>query len=323
LHAINEACKQRLIVCGGLQSGGTTIVSWCFLQRGDTDGMLDMRNDILATSFPSATAPVLWVKITIGSFRLCELIAIYRDMGWNTQPLLIVRDVRSAYSSLKTKPYGFNGTTAQEPPLMIRFLRFLEDWRAFRDLGWPILKFEDFLLDPRLELTSLCHELQLEWDEAMISWPKPLSSIAYVGTPNRTFAESIVRGSASAALDREKSATRVEGLLPREQDWLEQTFAEFNAYHGYPSHVPYCIGIHDEYASPRFVGTRRQRTRDAIDWLKSVIDVDLVTTLLRGQDSTSDTSEQAEVASGQIVLKKLRDALQSVSRADGLDGMLE
>jgi len=33
--------EKALILCGGLQSSGTTLVSYCFLQRGDTDGVLD------------------------------------------------------------------------------------------------------------------------------------------------------------------------------------------------------------------------------------------------------------------------------------------
>jgi len=35
-----------MILCAGLQSGGTTLVSWTFLQRRDTNGVLDMQNSI-------------------------------------------------------------------------------------------------------------------------------------------------------------------------------------------------------------------------------------------------------------------------------------
>jgi hypothetical protein len=314
LSAPNDANKQRLILCGGLQSGGTTIVSWCFLQRDDTDGVLDMRNDVFATSFADASAPILWVKVTVGAFRLAELYELYRDFGWKTQPLLIVRDVRTTYASLKTKKYGFNGTTAEDPPLMLRFLRFLEDWRVSRDRGWPILKFEDFLIDPRLELTSLCHELSVEWDEAMLSWPKTLSDIAYVGTPNQTFVDSIKLGSASAALFKDKSATSVEGLLPKEHDWLEQTFAEFNAYHGYPSHVPYSTGIPTADARPRFAGTRRQRTQEAIDRVNAIVNLDR---------ASADTPNETESDTSQLMLKRLKDTREILSAVDGLDGLVE
>ena len=33
--------KDRILyLCAGLQSGGTTLISWCFLQRSDMDGIL-------------------------------------------------------------------------------------------------------------------------------------------------------------------------------------------------------------------------------------------------------------------------------------------
>ena len=36
-----------LYLCGGLQSSGSTLVSWCFLQRPDMDGVLDADSDLL------------------------------------------------------------------------------------------------------------------------------------------------------------------------------------------------------------------------------------------------------------------------------------
>ena len=41
----------------GLQSGGTTLISWCFLQRADTDGILDANNDVFADLPPSLPSP--------------------------------------------------------------------------------------------------------------------------------------------------------------------------------------------------------------------------------------------------------------------------
>ena len=37
--------RKTLYLCGGLQSSGTTLVSWCFLQRADMNGALDADND--------------------------------------------------------------------------------------------------------------------------------------------------------------------------------------------------------------------------------------------------------------------------------------
>src|SRR5262249_29100148 len=92
--------RRRMILAAGLQSGGTTIVSWCFLQRRDTNGVLDMANESIHVSFGKVTEPIVWVKMTVGSFRWFDVSEVYRDLGWQPEPLLIVRDVRSAFSSL-------------------------------------------------------------------------------------------------------------------------------------------------------------------------------------------------------------------------------
>src|ERR1041385_5446163 len=94
---------QRMILAAGLQSGGTTLISWCFLQRRDTDGVLDMENDVIEGLFDAAKKPVLWIKMTIGAFRWLDIADVYRDLGWNPAPLLIVRDVRVTYQSLMKK----------------------------------------------------------------------------------------------------------------------------------------------------------------------------------------------------------------------------
>src|ERR1043165_9078124 len=98
---------QRMILAAGLQSSGTTLISWCLLQRQDTDGVLDMENDVIEVSLGAATKPVLWIKMTIGAFRWLDVAEVYRDLGWNPEPLLIVRDVRVRYDSLMKKDYGF------------------------------------------------------------------------------------------------------------------------------------------------------------------------------------------------------------------------
>src|SRR5262249_11857925 len=152
----------------------------------------DMAHDNLRVDFSAVSAPVVWVKMTIGAFRWSDLSAIYQDLGWQPEPLLIVRDVRAAFASLFKKDYGFNGTTAEEPPLRMRFRRYLEDWNLFLRSGWPIIRYEDILRDGRGTLKAACDRLRLPWDEAMATWPKRLDEIAYVGPdPNQTFAKSI------------------------------------------------------------------------------------------------------------------------------------
>src|SRR5262249_31765043 len=131
----DERMRRRFILCGGLQSGGTTLVSWCFLQRRDTDGVLDMPHDTIRTSFERIQTPIVWCKMPIGAFRWLDVCEVYQDLGWSPEAVLVVRDVRSAFASLMKKEYGYNGTTAEEPPLRMRFRRFLRDWELFQSRG--------------------------------------------------------------------------------------------------------------------------------------------------------------------------------------------
>mgnify|MGYP002684367817 CR=1 FL=1 len=111
---------RMLILCGGLQSGGTTLVSYCFLQRADTDGVLDGDNDLLPALDEQLARPIAWYKTTVCCFRLSEIAQHYRDAGWNVRTLLVLRDLRAVWASLRTKPYGRNGITAEDPPLRLR-----------------------------------------------------------------------------------------------------------------------------------------------------------------------------------------------------------
>jgi hypothetical protein len=127
-------------------------------------------------------------------------------------------------------PHGFH--------MDLRFRRFLRDWELFRSSGWPIVRYEALMEDERGVLQRACRDLGLEWEEGMISWPKPLSAIAYVGEPNKTFARSIQKGSLSASKLSEKAALRIDGLPKTELEWLEDTFSDYCAVHGYPARVP-------------------------------------------------------------------------------------
>jgi hypothetical protein len=251
--------RQRMILCAGLQSGGTTLISWCFLQRRDTNGVLDMPHDIIQTSFDKVREPVVWCKMTVGAFRWLDVSQTYRDLGWNPEPLLIVRDARAAYASLMKKDWGFNGTTAEEPPLRMRFRRFLEDWDWFRANNWPVMKYEDLIQDARRALMGTCQCLRLNFDEGMFAWPKRLSDIAYVGSgQNETFARSIEQGSLPAAQINDLAKTQIDSLPQSELDWLERAFTDFNSFHQYPAHVSTYQEATHPMQAPRFEGTTRE-----------------------------------------------------------------
>jgi len=103
---------RTLYLCAGTQSSGSTLISWCFLQRHDMDGVLDARFDHLPSVPEKLSAPLPWVKFTIACFRFSEVKSHFEDEGFTVKPLLVVRDVRSVFNSLIQKKYGRNGITA-------------------------------------------------------------------------------------------------------------------------------------------------------------------------------------------------------------------
>src|SRR3954470_13733191 len=179
--------EKALILCGGLQSSGTTLVSYCFLQRGDTDGVLDADNDLLPALDPQLARPFAWYKTTISSFRLSEIARHYRDAGWDVRSLLVMRDLRAVWASLRKKAYGRNGITAEDPPLRMRLRRFIDDWRSVEAGGGAKLRYEDFLADPAATLKEACDQLGIAWDEAMLTWPKSASQISQQSGGNDSF----------------------------------------------------------------------------------------------------------------------------------------
>ena len=170
--------RNKLYLCAGLQSSGSTLVSWCFLQRRDMNGVLDADNDLLPQIDPQIGCPGVWYKTTISCFRLSELVFHYHSQGWDVRPLLIVRDVRRVWDSLLKKPYASNGITAEDPPLRLRLYRFKQDWELFQRRGWPTLRYESLIVEPEKTLRAACGQLGLPWDATMLSWPKPQRDIA-------------------------------------------------------------------------------------------------------------------------------------------------
>ncbi|HEX4793338.1 MAG TPA: hypothetical protein VH370_06080 [Humisphaera sp.] len=225
-----------LYLCSGTQSGGSTIVSWCFLQRRDMDGVLDARPDLLPAIPAKLTSPFPWIKFTISSFRFSEVRAHFESDGWTIRPLLVARDVRAVFNSLINKEYGRNGTSSDDPPLRLRLTRFLEDWRLFRQRDWPILRFESFALDPVKTLREMCMKMELSWDDSMVDWTKPPDRIADANFGSQTFLLS--RGSSlTKSLAPSLADVRVENIPADDLAWLEQEFAEYNAAMGYAPHI--------------------------------------------------------------------------------------
>jgi hypothetical protein len=251
-----SAERKILYLCGGAQSSGSTLVSWCFLQRRDMDGVLDAAPDLLPSLDPGLGGPLAWYKTTLVCFRLCELADYHRDQGWEVHPLLVVRDVREVWASLVRKSYGSNGITAEDPPLRMRLRRFLDDWQRFRANDWPILQYEELVGHPRRTLAAACDRLGLPWDEAMLTWPKHSADIADCQLGNKTFwntrASNLLDTLASYA--KQPKITLIPAM---DLGWLEDQFREFNAANGYPLHIE--LPASSAAASPplSFATTRR------------------------------------------------------------------
>ena len=264
--------RKTLYLCGGLQSSGSTLVSWCFLQRRDMDGVLDGENDLLPRIDPGLGKPFAWYKTTISCFRLSELTFHYQREGWEVRPLLVVRDLRRVWASLLKKPYAANGITAEDPPLRLRIFRFAQDWELFRHRDWPTLQYESLLADPERALRRACCQLGLPWDDAMLTWPKPEVDIADTTWGNASFRTTRC---AKLAETLAQYAGRPDRLAigARDLDWLEREFLDFNLENGYPPAMETTDALeHVPRSAPGFEVTRRyewETKRKPLRWLLS------------------------------------------------------
>ncbi|HWE04414.1 MAG TPA: hypothetical protein VG326_18565 [Tepidisphaeraceae bacterium] len=248
--------SRALYLCAGTQSSGSTLISWCFLQRPDTDGILDARFDKLPQMPPLISAPLAWCKFTIACFRMSEVMDYFTDEGWDVKPMLVVRDARSVFNSLITKTYGRNGTTADDPPLRLRLSRFLEDWELFTERGWPILRYEDLADDPLGTIRKSCQRLGIAYDDAMNTWPKPREQIADATFGNETFIQTR-GGTFEKTVDPSLFKIKTGNIPPDDLQWLETRFAAMNRAMNYPEHVPPQAPATPSRAIPTFENTRR------------------------------------------------------------------
>jgi hypothetical protein len=235
--------------------------------------VLDADNDLLPALDLRLARPVAWYKTTISSFRLSEIAQHYRDAGWDVRTLLVLRDLRAVWASLRKKSYGRNGITAEDPPLRLRLRRFIEDWRNAAATGTVLLRYEDFVKAPENALQQVCGQLGLAWDPAMIAWPKEAERIADRRNGNGSFWNS--RGmNLLETLAQYQGKPEQQALPNTELEWLESEFRDFNKVSGYPLH--WTVGMSEDSTQgvnePRFEVTRRYKWETAqkpFRWLLS------------------------------------------------------
>jgi len=234
---LDHSSAQTVILATGLQSSGSTLLSWCFLQRPDMNGTLDGDTDLVPLLPDGISTPFVWYKTTISCFTLAEQITTLEDAGYQVRPLLVVRDVRAVWMSLMTKPYGRNGVTAEDPPLRLRFRRFLDSWRDAGKQHIPVFRFEDLLARPEESLKLLCGQLNLPWRQAMMDWPKPAEQIADGRHGNARFMASSRQEGLLSAIDPDLGKQFRGRIHEDDLAWLDDTFADYNHSLGYPATV--------------------------------------------------------------------------------------
>lgn len=254
-----DGSLKPLILAVGMQSSGSTLISWCFLQHSQIDGVMDGDGDIFPQIPPTITAEYIWFKTTISSFTLADLVAVAEDEGYLVKPVVIVRDPRAVWLSLAGKSYGRNGITVEDPSLRLRFRHFLSSWHYALKNEIPICKFEDFVENPEETLKDLCQKLEISWDNGMLEWPKHADQIANTRHGNATFRESAKTGLIEA-LKNKPAKTLAGEMFKEDLDWLDKTFRHFNETNGYPKNISEII-TRPGRAAPSWDNCRRKKWR--------------------------------------------------------------
>jgi hypothetical protein len=235
--------SRLLYLCAGTQSSGSTLISWCFLQRPDMDGVLDARFDMLPQMPANLSGSLAWCKFTIACFRMSEVMDYFADEGWEIKPLLVVRDARSVFNSLITKKYGRN--------------------------------YEDLAVDALGTIRKSCQQLGVAYDDAMNTWPKPLEQIADATFGNETFIQTR-GGTFEQTVDPSLFKIKTANIPPEDLEWLEHRFAAMNRAMNYPEHVPPQAPATPSRAIPKFENTRRheryQRKRRLSNSIRKITD---------------------------------------------------
>ena len=150
----------------GMQSGGTTIISSMWFRRPDTDGILDVHNKKFPCLWftgkrllPNTT--VFHQKLTFNARRGFEPELIVRivkaafetaDVKW----YLIVRNPFDTISSLKLKKWGTHWKR--------KLRKYDRVYKHAKRHGIPIIRYEDFVMNPRGEMMLLFAALGVPLD---------------------------------------------------------------------------------------------------------------------------------------------------------------
>jgi hypothetical protein len=117
--------------------------------------------------------------------------------------------------------------------------------------------------------------LYLDWDPAMLSWPKPRSEILDARHGNETFNRTRDHDLQATLRAAQKTKCSAPPVIPaRELAWLEKEFAGFNEINAYPAHIEIEPGSAEEAARaiPCFNVSRRFTRRPQPSKLKHFLE---------------------------------------------------
>jgi len=129
------------------------------------------------------------VQVHHSLLRHSEVSSYLAQEGVVADPLLVVRDCRSVFNSLRTKSYGRNGITADDPPLRLRLARFPGRLEAFPRSRLADPRYEQFVRAP----SHLCKHSARDWiflGRGDAELPKPADQIADARYGNPTFQQT-------------------------------------------------------------------------------------------------------------------------------------
>jgi hypothetical protein len=220
----------RLYLCGALENGGATLLSWCFWQRVDIAPVIVPAGNTLPAFRPAADGRATWAQVTIGSFRLSEMAHYYRQQGWDVHPLLVVSDLRPIWASQVNARAGEAG---MGPPLQVRFRRFVDDWTLFLSKDWPTVRVDDLAADAERTLRNTADRLDLPWNDALQSWPRAVAELPKTRELDPDFDRFRRRNLAETLANYAQRAVP-QAVAREDLQWLEREFQRFNIENSYP-----------------------------------------------------------------------------------------
>lgn len=191
---------KKIFLLEGLQSGGSSLVSTCFLQHPDANGILDLhhfnnlqgifkahRKEILKDFF-MFKGKYFVVKFTCGHYNIHEMIESCDFLREKIIPVAITRDPRSVISSwlrrfgsLKNVYSGYTGRDGRfwdtEVKPWSRIIRFCEDISWYSKQGYPVVIYEKLCVDPEKTLMAVCDQIGMPYRRDMVTWTKSAHEI--------------------------------------------------------------------------------------------------------------------------------------------------